>query len=183
MTREETQNLLAMMQAAYQNYNPPSKTAAVNVWHMMLQDFDWKLVQAAFVAFVRENSSGFPPSPGQIIEKIQLLTKPEDLNEMEAWALVSKAIRRSAYNSREEYEKLPESVQKAVGSSNQLYAWAMDTEYNESVVSSHFVRCYWTIVERENTIAKMPENIRKLIGQVNQKLDGIESNAYSIEEK
>ncbi len=51
MTREETQNLLAMMQAAYQNYNPPSKTAAVNVWHMMLQDFDWKLVQAAFVAF------------------------------------------------------------------------------------------------------------------------------------
>ena len=37
MTREETQNLLAMMQAAYQNYNPPSKTAAVNVWHMMLQ--------------------------------------------------------------------------------------------------------------------------------------------------
>lgn len=48
MTREETQNLLAMMQAAYQNYNPPSKTAAVNVWHMMLQDFDWKLVQAAF---------------------------------------------------------------------------------------------------------------------------------------
>ena len=57
MTREETQNLLAMMQAAYQNYNPPSKTAAVNVWHMMLQDFDWKLVQAAFVAFVRENTS------------------------------------------------------------------------------------------------------------------------------
>ena len=36
MTREETQNLLAMMQAAYQNYDPPSKTAAVNVWHMML---------------------------------------------------------------------------------------------------------------------------------------------------
>ena len=27
MTREETQNLLAMMQAAYQNYNPPSKNS------------------------------------------------------------------------------------------------------------------------------------------------------------
>lgn len=183
MTREETQNLLAMMQAAYQNYNPPSKTAAVNVWHMMLQDFDWKIVQAAFVAFVRENTSGFPPSPGQIIEKIQLLTKPEDLNEMEAWALVSRAIRRSAYNSREEYAKLPESVQKAVGSSNQLYAWAMDTEYNESVVSSHFVRCYRTIVERENTIAKLPENIRKLIGEVNHKLDGIICGPAKLEEK
>ena len=102
---------------------------------------------------------------------------------MEAWALVSKAIRRSAYNSREEYEKLPESVQKAVGSSNQLYAWAMDTEYNESVVSSHFVRCYRTIVERENTIAKMPENIRKLIGEVNHKLDGIICGPAKLEEK
>lgn len=183
MTREETQKLLAMVQATYPNYNPIDKTASVNVWFAVLVDFDWKLVQTAFVAYVRENTSGFAPAPGQIIEKIQLLTKPEDLNEMEAWALVSKAIRRSAYNSREEYEKLPESVQKAVGSSNQLYAWAMDTEYNESVVSSHFVRCYRTIIERENTVAKMPENIRKLIGRVNQKLDGIESNAYSIEKK
>ena len=67
MTREETQNLLAMMQAAYQNYNPPSKTAAVNVWHMMLQDFDWKLVQAAFVA------ADFLHLPGRSSKKYSFL--------------------------------------------------------------------------------------------------------------
>ena len=32
MTREEVQDLLAMVQATYPNYNPPSRTAAVNAW-------------------------------------------------------------------------------------------------------------------------------------------------------
>ncbi len=183
MTREETQKLLAMMQATYPNYDPPSKTATINVWFAALYDCDWKIIQTAFIAYVRENTSGFAPSPGQIIEKVQLLTKAEDLNEMEAWALVSRAIRNSTYNSQREYEKLPETVQKAVGSPNQLYAWATDTEYNESVVSSHFLRCYRTMVEREKAISKMPENIRKLIARTNQKQVDTSDNDLKLEGK
>lgn len=183
MTREETQKLLAMMQATYPNYNPIDKTASVNVWFAILADCDWKVVQTAFVAYVRENTSGFAPTPGQIIEKIQMLTAPEELNEMEAWSMVSKAIRNSGYSSQQEFDKLPETVKQAVGSPNQLHAWAIDSEYNESVVSSHFVKCYRTVVERKKAISKMPQNIRNLIERTNSKNASIESKNLKLEEK
>ena len=48
MTREETQNLLAMIQATYPNFNPPDRTAAVNAWRMALSDCEWDTVQRAF---------------------------------------------------------------------------------------------------------------------------------------
>lgn len=183
MTREETQNLLAMMQAAYPNYNPQDKTATINVWWRTLSDCDWKSVEVAFLIYVRENTSGFAPSPGQIIEKIQMLTVPEEMNEMEAWALVSKAIRRSGYSSQSEFDKLPETVQKAVGSPNQLYAWAIDSDYNESVVSSHFVKCYRTIIERKKQLNKMPQKIRELISSINSGNPELASQNYMLEEK
>ena len=59
MTREETQNLLAMIQATYPNFNPPDKTAAVNAWRMALSDCEWDTVQRAFAIYMRTNSSGF----------------------------------------------------------------------------------------------------------------------------
>ena len=49
------------------------------------------------------------PTVASIRNQAQKLTKNSevDLNETEAWALVSKAIRRSAYYSEEEFKKLP----------------------------------------------------------------------------
>lgn len=53
MTREETQNLLAMIQATYPNFNPPDKTAAVNAWRMALSDCEWDTVQRAFAIYMQ----------------------------------------------------------------------------------------------------------------------------------
>ena len=114
MTREDVQDLLAMVQATYPNYNPPSRTAAVNAWTMALEEYSKDEIAMAFKVYMQTNTSGFAPAPGQLIDKIHSITKPQELNEMEAWALVSKAIRNSAYNSVEEYAKLPPVVQKAV---------------------------------------------------------------------
>lgn len=67
MTREEVQDLLAMVQATYPNYNPPSKTAAVNVWYMALEEYSADEVAMAFKAYMKTNTSGFAPAPGQLI--------------------------------------------------------------------------------------------------------------------
>lgn len=168
MTREETQNLLAMIQATYPNFNPPDKTAAVNAWRMALSDCQWDDVQRAFAVYMRTNSSGFAPSPGQIMEKIMLLTSPQEMNELEAWTLVSKALRNSTYNSVEEFQKLPASVQKAIGRPEQLRIWAMDEEFNESVASSNFMRSYRMVIGRNQELRKLPLKIRTLIENLNQ---------------
>ena len=168
MTREDVQDLLAMVQATYPNYNPPSRTAAVNAWTMALEEYSKDEIAMAFKVYMQTNTSGFAPAPGQLIDKIHSIQKPQELNEMGAWSLVSRAIRNSAYNSVEEYAKLPPAVQKAVGLPSQLQIWALDEDFNEQVVMSQFQRCYRTEVARAQEIAKMPTEVRQLVQNIAQ---------------
>lgn len=167
MTREEIQDFLSMIQATYPNFNPPSKTAAVNAWKLALEDYEEQEVHTAFKLYMQTNTSGFAPVPGQIIDKIHTMTAPQQLNEMEAWSLVSRAIRNSGYNSVEEFAKLPSLVQKAVGLPSQLRTWALDENYNEEVAMSGFQRAYKAELKRHEELQKMPRNIRNLIEKSN----------------
>ena len=167
MTKEEVQMLLAMTQAVYPNYNPPSREAAVNAWLMCLSEYDNNVVMAAFKAYMTTNTSGFAPAPGQLIEILQTLTQPSELNELEAWSIVRKALRNCGYNSEQEFAKLPTVVQKTVGTPQQLKIWACDSEFNENVVSSNFIKTYRTEVKRATELNKMPDDIRKLVEMVN----------------
>lgn len=167
MTREEIQDFLAMIQATYPNFNPPSKTAAVNAWKLALEEYEETAVHTAFKLYMQTNTSGFAPAPGQIIDKIHTMTQPQELNEMEAWSLVSKAIRNSGYNSVEEFAKLPPLVQKAVGLPSQLRTWALDENYNEQVAMSSFQRSYKAELKRHEELQKMSQNVRNLIEKAN----------------
>ena len=167
MTEKEVRQLLAMTQAVYPNYNPPSREAAVNAWLMCLSEYDNNVVMAAFKAYMTTNTSGFAPVPGQLIEILQALTQPSELNELEAWSIVRKALRNCGYNSEQEFAKLPTVVKKAVGTPQQLKIWACDSEFNENVVSSNFIKTYRAEVKRATELNKMPAEIRKLIEMVN----------------
>ena len=167
MTEKEVRQLLAMTQAVYPNYNPPSREAAVNAWLMCLSEYNNNVVMAAFKAYMTTNTSGFAPAPGQLIEILQTLTQPSELNELEAWSLVRKALSDSSYNSVERFQELPPIVQKAVGTPQQLKIWACDSEFNENVVSSNFIKTYKTEVKRATELNKMPNDVRKLIETVN----------------
>ena len=178
MTREETVKIIRIMVDSYPNYKPNNISETVDVWQMMLSDYEYNLVAMALKAYILSDTSGFAPSIGQLVGKIQAITRPEELNEMEAWSLVSKAIRNSGYNSVEEFAKLPPLVQKAVGLPDQLMTWALDENYNEQVVSSNFMRCYRNELSRHEELSKMPSEIKALI-------DSVSNNSYSdrIEEK
>ena len=167
MTEKEVRQLLAMTQAVYPNYNPPSREAAVNAWLMCLSEYDNNVVMAAFKAYMTTNTSGFAPAPGQLIEILQTLTQPSELNELEAWSIVRKALKNCGYNSEQEFAKLPTVVQKTVGTPQQLKIWACDSEFNENVVSSNFIKTYKTEVKRATELNKMPNDVRKLIEMVN----------------
>ena len=178
MTREETVKIIRIMVDSYPNYKPNDISETVDVWQIMLSDYDYNLVAMALKAYILSDTSGFAPSIGQLVAKIQTLIKPQELNEMEAWSLVSKAIRNSGYNSVEEFAKLPPLVQKAVGLPDQLMTWSLDENYNEQVVSSNFMRCYRTELARNEELSKMPAEVKALI-------DSVSNNSYSakIEDK
>ena len=169
MTRDETKQILMRISTVYPNYKPVSDLRfVVETWNEYLAEYSYEQVKAALQMFIVTDTSGFAPSIGQLIEKLSMISKPEQMGELKAWTLVSKAVRNSAYNSESEFEKLPPLVQKALGSAAQLRIWAMDEEYNESVNGSNFMRTYRAVVERENKIAKMPAEIRNMIQNNNR---------------
>lgn len=169
MTEKEVRQLLAMTQAVYPNYNPPSREAAVNAWLVCLSEYDNNVVTAAFKAYITTDTSGFAPSIGQLLDKLHTIQSSQELNEMEAWSLVSKALRNGYYGAVEEFNNLPPLVQKAVGSPDNLRNWSQtDTNSIENVVQSNFMRSYRLVVNRENEIKKMPADVRTLIESVNK---------------
>ncbi len=169
MTREETKKILMMVQASYPNFNPPDKTVTVDTWFLLLKDNEYLAIQQALMAYITTDTSGFAPSIGQLLDKLHTIQSPQELNEMEAWSLVSKALRNGYYGAVEEFNKLPPLVQKAVGSPDNLRNWSQtDTNSIENVVQSNFMRSYRLVVNRENEIKKMPADVRTLIEDVNK---------------
>ena len=164
VTRDETIELLMMVQAAFPNYKPPDKTVAVNTWFLMLADYPYQQVQMALKAYIATDTSGFAPSIGQIIDKMQMINSHAEQNEMEAWSLVSKALRNGNYKSREEFEKLPDLVKEAVGSPENIHNWAQsDIKSIESVIQSNFIKSYRLVVNRQKEIQKLPKEIKAMI--------------------
>ncbi len=178
MTREETVKIIRIMVDSYPNYKPNDISETVDVWQMMLEEYSYQDVSVALKACILSDDSGFAPSIGKLVSKIHAMTQPQELNEMEAWSLVSRAIRNSGYNSVDEFTKLPPLVQKAVGLPSQLRTWALDENYNEEVVSSNLIKCYRNELARQRELQKMPQNIRNLIEKAN-----VGSYSAQIEQK
>lgn len=170
MNREETVKIIRIMVDSYPNYKPNNISETVDVWNMMLSDYEYNLVAMALKAYILSDTSGFAPSIGQLVAKIQTLTKPQELSEMEAWSLVNQAISNSSNDYVEEFYKLPPIVQKCIGNSMQLHKWAMTENLNKEVVSSNFIRSYKVMVARQEEYMKMPQEIREVISTLSKNL-------------
>jgi len=175
MTREETLKIMAILRAAYpQYYRSISKQEALdtlNLWTDLFADDDTALVAAAVKALIAGDTREFPPLIGTIKEKMRQITQPKEMTEAEAWGLVAKAIRNSGYSAKKEFDKLPPVIQRIVGSPSQLREWGMmNSETVHSVVASNFQRAYRTMAKREQEWAKLPSDVRKVIGSASERL-------------
>lgn len=169
MTKNEVVKLLMTIQTFYPNYQVENKEFTINAWYSIIGDCDYKPMEKALRAYITTDTSGFAPSIGQLINKLHEVQSPQELNEMEAWLLVGKALRNGTYGAVEEFNKLPPLVQKAVGSPDNLRNWAQtDSESIENVVQSNFMRTYRTVVNRAKEYRKMPKDIQALIESTNR---------------
>lgn len=167
------------MSDCYPNYKPNNLSETVDVWQMMLDEYSYNQVSIALKAYVTSDTSGFAPSVGEIVAKIQLVSQPQELDGMAAWGLVSKALRNGTYGAVEEFNKLPPLVKQAVGMPDNLKNWATsDYQTIETVIQSNFLRTYEVIVKRETEISRMPDNIKLLIEKTN-----VNSHKAQIEQK
>ena len=164
MTRDETKMILMRIQTTYPNWKPQGDLSlTIDVWHEYLSEYSYQEILGAVKAFSLSDTSGFAPTVGQVVGKLHGMMKniEPDLNGMEAWALVSKAIRNGYYGAEDEFAKLPPMVQKAVGSPQNIRNWSQtDLKSIDTVVMSQFLSTYKAECIRESEIARIPSNMR-----------------------
>ena len=168
MTREEAKKIIMVMCTTYPNYHPDNLSDTVDVWTMMLEDFTYQEISLALKAYILTDTSGFAPSVGALVAKVR---KTNELNELEAWSMVSKALKNGTYGAEEEFAKLPPIVQKAVGAPSNLRQWAQtDADSVENVIQSNFIKTYRSAVKREQELQALPQNIRNALSDATGRL-------------
>ena len=175
MNQTETLKIMAVLRGAYPAfYRDMSRKEAESVvalWAEMFAEDDVAIVAAAVKALIATDDKGFPPHIGAVKAKVRQITQPSGMTPQEAWNLVAKAIRNSAYESREEYDKLPKDIQRLVGSPNQLRDWAlMDSETVHSVVASNFQRSFSIRQKADNDFKALPRDVQAMIGTVAERM-------------
>lgn len=180
MTIEQTGIVMDILTTAYPRFysraDAPDMVKTLRLWAEMFARDDVALVAAAVKALIESDSKGFPPHIGAVKEKLRLISGGDEMTEAEAWGMVAKALRNSMYEAREEFEKFPPIIKRIVGSPSQLREWGMmDSETVHSVVASNFQRSYKAIAQREKELAKLPPDVKALVGKLaeGKKLDAL----------
>ena len=175
MTREEWAVLVKAMKAVYTSPSFLPDQYAFDTWYGLLKDLDYKLLSFGLKKYMQTEWK--EPTIAALRQCAgSLMPHEEELNETEAWNLVSKAIRNSIYNSEQEFSKLPELIQKAVSSPGQLWEWATSENIDGkwlSVVQSNFQRTYRAEVQRGHERQKLSPDLLKIMN--NAKLGGVEN--------
>jgi len=166
MNSIETAKILGTMTALFPNFkiSEDEYTNTLKSWAIVFADYDYKTIEQALLMFVRTSGSAFAPSAPQLLAMTQKPAEMAQMNPIEAWGLVNKAVRRSIYYAEEEFEKLPAAIQKTVGSADQLRAWAMSEEDTlETVIASNFQKTYRATLDRQREINLMPGSVQAIV--------------------
>lgn len=172
MTESEVGKLLSVALAAYpektSGWNEATQRGLARAWTMVLSDYTYQEGSAALQVYLKSDKYNRFPGAGQIatiIDNLKDQADPTDITPSQAWAIVRPAISDSTYHSEEHFNKFPPDVQEAVGSPQQLYAWAqMPSDTIDSVVKSNFCnRDFPTIVKRRKEKERLPKPVKDLI--------------------
>ena len=181
MDRTETIKIMAVLRAAYPQYYAKQSADDLNgivaLWNEMFSDETYDVVAMAVKALIKTRVSTYPPGIGEITEKIMQITQPEQMTEMEAWALVRLAIRgasmdpssrlftngvQSEQTSAEvNFDRLPPILQRLVHSPSQLAAWErLPNDEIETVIQSNFMRSYRARAKNEREYIALPSSVK-----------------------
>lgn len=175
MDREQTIVVISLLKTAYPrfyvNMTKEEAERTISLWQVMFKNESPEVVIVAVKNLI--NSFKFPPTIADIKDEIYKLKHVEDKEPMELYALIKKAIRNGIYGSAEEFKRLPDVCQKFVGSPAQLRTWAMDENFNDSVLRGQFIKQIETIKAREKEKEMMLPETKAVIDKLLEKTNSI----------
>lgn len=187
MDKAEAGKLLLEIDAAYPKYldkvTPAKMQAMANMWALVLENFSLQEAERGLASYVATDTTGFAPSPGQIIARIRAFNQEASMSAEEAWRVVELAVQHALRDAQETYNAFPDAIKMAIGSPGALRDMAMlDTQQLETVEHSQFIRAYNTIQQREEIKARTPMSAARLLEEKAQ-AELEEKKAARIEDK
>lgn len=175
MTLEETGIIMDILKTAYPRFHSgpdaPDRIQTLRLWTEMFADDDVALVAAAVKTFIAEDQKGFAPCIGEIKNIMLRLTQRSGMDEDQAWEQVRRAAANGGWGAQEEFDRLPEELQRMVGSPSQLFEWSqMDSDVFNSVVASHFRKSYRARQEARRLDALLPADVKRVISGLSRTL-------------
>lgn len=167
MTQKEAAKIVDVLMFNYpdtlRNNSEEALITYIENWHFFFKDDSYEEVMQAVQKIISSSQERFAPNIGMIREQMRKNREPNGgLSEQEAWELVKRALRNGLYGYKEEFAKLPPTVQRCVGSENMIREWAeMESETLDSVVASNFMRSFRAIRQSAEEDARTPAAIRE----------------------
>ena len=178
MTKLECKKIVLAMMALYQRFYPaPNEILSMlsDAWYTIIGEYSYEEANQGLIQYARSESTGFPPSPGQVVNCIERTRDTASLcaiDEGQAWALALRAISDSTYHAAERFAELPPIIQRAIGSPEALQAMGMEQGALLSVIKGQFLKSYAAALEQTRAEKHMPEHVRNLALEVSNKLLG-----------
>ena len=155
--------LMVTLRAAYSSEKFMPDKESARVWYEMLKDIDYPTLARGVYKLIQ--STPYPPTIATIREACVSMQGVAQLSDLEAWALVRKALSNGYYGAEGEFAKLPLLVQKAVGSPANIREMAQASLDSMSVYQAQFLRAYRAEVQRAADLAKLSPQLRQLLTQ------------------
>lgn len=170
MTILETGIIMDILTTAYPRFyagkDAPDPHKAIALWAEMFADDDVRIVAAAVKALIACDEKGFPPHIGAVKARMRQITELQEQTEIEAWAIVSKAVRRTDWKNPEvQFGRLPEDVRSVLRTPHTLIEWGkVDEDTLATVIASNFQRSYRARRTAVREFNALPSEVKKLVG-------------------
>lgn len=171
MNKADVIKLLTVIEATYPSFKVNDRRSFVEAWTAILEPYNSDAIGNALVIYTRTNPSKYAPSPAELIG---LANKVDDnqIGIEERVSHIRKAVSRSSYFAKEEFEALDRIEQRAVGSPDNLRAWSiLDIDEFESVVLSHVRKSLGRAEQDELLLSAMPSGKRSLMDKTKSILE------------
>lgn len=171
------------MCALFPSFKPENKSQMIDTWLVMLGEYPKDEVFLALKSYIHSNNSGFAPGVSQLIYELEKPKEIATMDSLSAWKLVRVAIGRSTYGYVDEFNKLPPTIQKAIGGAEILHYWAMDGHFDEGVTMSQFIKNYNSVVTKQRDFERLPIEMKSRVQQFIEKCPETSDGALLITAK
>ncbi len=176
MIKSDIATIIGILKTAYPQYYKDKNTIidTTNLWYEMFENDDINLIKIAVKNYITNNTSGFPPTIGEIKNEIYKLTN-KDTAPIELWNELKEACRQGLYYSAEIFPKLSKEIQVFLKNPMQLKELSMiDNNTLDTVIRGQFLKQVEVIQKREKEqVLMLPETktfIDGLIDRIDKNL-------------